>query len=170
MLIESVSEFCVLIVIFLVKIEIEINFEMEKKVFCIIGKRCKVIKFVKGNRKSDYQVILEKLTLSSHNDLHLSALIKNNTLILQRKDPDRDDWCDMDDNDNVNDKEDITVLLIPKLMLLESEEQNNLSSAIDRDQEKTNMSVKLLYAKPFENKEISSNEDSIKVSFISEGH
>lgn len=93
----------------------EINvINMEKKVYCLIENRCKCIKFTPQRNVSEVEVIRYKLLEACKTDTALDMMLKNQMIILQKVDPDRGNkLCDIEDDDEIVDKSEVTVLLIP---------------------------------------------------------
>jgi len=88
---------------------------MEKKVYCLIGERCKRITFSSQKHIPDVQVIRDRLIEVSNNDILLQSMINNKIIVLQKFDPDRNDkLCDIEEDDEIQDKSEIKVLLFEK--------------------------------------------------------
>lgn len=87
--------------------------KMNKKVFCVIGERCKAIRYTKTASVSDLEAICRSLESASKTNILLQSMIEGKSIVLQRMDPDRNNqWCDIEDDDEVKDKEDVRVILI----------------------------------------------------------
>lgn len=85
---------------------------MEKKVYCLIGERCKSIKFSSRNGISDAQIVHDRLLEVAKNDVVLQTMIQNKIVIFQKHDPDRNNkLCDIEDDDEIENKSEIRVLL-----------------------------------------------------------
>lgn len=88
-------------------------YEMEKKVYCAFGKRCKCIRYVKQSSETDVTAIKRALLEATSSDALLLATIKGKSIVLQKQDPDRNNrLCDIDDDEDIADKEEISVLFI----------------------------------------------------------
>lgn len=84
---------------------------MEKKVYCLIGERCKCIKFSSQSHISDAQIVRCRLVEAATTDIVLQTMINNKMLILQKCGPDRNNkFCDIEDDDEIEDKSEIRVL------------------------------------------------------------
>lgn len=87
---------------------------MEKTVYCLIANRCKRIKFMSETNISDVQVIRRKLQEASKIDDILRIMLQQKMISLQKPDPDRENkLCDIEDDEEIADKTEVTVLLIP---------------------------------------------------------
>lgn len=86
---------------------------MEKKVYCIFGERCKCIRYVNQPNETDVAAINRALLESTAKDALLLAMMKGKSIVLQKRDPDRNNrLCDIDDDEEIPDKEEISVLFI----------------------------------------------------------
>lgn len=118
---------------------------MEKKVYCLIEGRCKCIKFTAVENVSESEIIRRKLKEASKTDNVLNMMLQQKMIILQRPDPDRDNkLCDLEDDDEIVDKSEVTVLLIPMRASTTAELIDPFSSAY-KDNESI---VKVLYTEP----------------------
>lgn len=134
---------------------------MEKKVYCLIEGRCKCIKFMPEENTSEIEIIRRKLKEASKTDNVLNMMLQQKMIILQKPDPDRDNkLCDLEDNDEVADKSEITVLLIPVRANTTTELIDSFSS-VHKDNESI---VKILYTEPIDDGNSSSNLVDIQQS------
>lgn len=88
---------------------------MEKKIYCLIGERCKRITFSSQEHIPDVQAVRDRLIEVSNNDILLQSMIKNKIIILQKFDPDRNNkLCDIEEDDKIENKSEVKVLLFDK--------------------------------------------------------
>lgn len=88
---------------------------MEKKVFCLIGERCKCITFSSRNHISDVKIVRDRLVEAAKNDIVSQTMLNNKMLVLQKYNSDRNNkLCDIEDDDEIKDKSEIKVLLFEK--------------------------------------------------------
>lgn len=86
-----------------------------KKVYRVIGERCKIVKFIPNGTIPDVQTVRQSLLEACKTDVILSDTMLNKHVILQIKDVDRNGQLrDIEDNDIIEDKSDVHVILIPK--------------------------------------------------------
>lgn len=96
---------------------------MEKKVYCVIGERCKRITFSSKNSISDVKIVRDALIKACNNDVVLRSMINNKEIILQKIDADRNNkLCDIEEDDEIEDKSEVNVLLFekPSSLVIES--------------------------------------------------
>jgi len=127
---------------------------MEKKVYCLIGERCKRITFSSTNYISDAQIVRATLIEASSNDIVLQSMLKNKEIILQKFDTDRNNkLCDVEEDDEIEDKSEINVLLYekPSNLVLESSPSTSFISDVSQERQiddTYNMNVKILHTEP----------------------
>jgi len=120
---------------------------MEKKVYCLIEGRCKCIKFTPQKNISEIEIICNKLQEVRKTDNVLNMMLQQKMIILQRPDPDRDNkLCDLENDDKIPDKSEVTVLLIPVRTNTTTELIDSFSS-VPKDDESV---VKVLYTEPID--------------------
>ncbi|XP_026478144.1 uncharacterized protein LOC113384611 [Ctenocephalides felis] len=86
---------------------------MEKKVYCLIGERCKCIKYTVNEQVSDVNMIRRCLDEARRNDHILDMMLFNKYIVLQKRDIDRNNqFCDIEEDDVVENKSDVRVVLI----------------------------------------------------------
>lgn len=118
---------------------------MEKKIYCLLEGRCKCIKFTPEENVSEIEVIRRKLKEASKTDNVLNIMLQRKMIILQKPDPDRDNkLCDLEDDDEVPDKSEVTVLLLPMHASTTAELTDSFSSVHKND----HSVVKVLYTEP----------------------
>lgn len=131
---------------------------MEKKVYCLIESRCKCIKFTPEENVSEIEIIRRKLKEASKTDNVLNMMLRQKMIILQKPDPDRDNkLCDLEDDEEIANKSEITVLLIPVCASTTTDcEVINSFPSVDEDNKSI---VKVLYTEPI-------NDDNSSSSII----
>jgi len=131
-----------------------IKLTMEKKVYYLIEGRCKCIKFTPEKNVSEVEIIRNKLQEVRKTDNVLNMMLQQKMIILQRPDPDRDNkLCDLEDDDEIPDKSEVTVLLIPVRANTTTELIDSFSS-VHKDNESV---VKVLYTVPIDDDNNSSS-------------
>lgn len=82
--------------------------------YYLIENRCKCIKFAPQGNVSEVEIIRRKLLEACKTDAALDTMLEHQIIILQRPDPDRaNKLCDIEADDKIADKSEVTVLLIP---------------------------------------------------------
>lgn len=128
--------------------------------YCLIKGRCKCIKFTPEENVSEVEIIRHKLKEASKTDNVLNMLLQQKMTIFQKPDPDRDNkLCDLEDDDEIADKSEVTVLLIPVRAntTIDCELTDSFSS-VHKDNESI---VKVLYTMPIDDENSSSNLSSL---------
>ena len=99
---------------------------MQKEVYCLIGQRCKCIKYMQAENVSDATSIREALKKASKTDGLLSQAMCGKGIILQKCLPHRNNrLCDLEEEDIVETGSDITVLFVP--IIAESEPTSQIN-------------------------------------------
>lgn len=105
---------------------------MEKKIYCVIGERCKCIKYTVNKQVSDVKMIRRCLDEACTTDLMLNMMMCDKYVILQKKDSDRNNQLrDIEDDEEVEDKSDVNVVLL-------SIDQSMLSNDMDANPSTSN--------------------------------
>lgn len=86
-----------------------------KTVYCSIPPRKKVVKFLSEPYQSDLALIKEKLLEAAKNDEILRSTFENHFIVLQMIDSYINEWVDIEETDEVPDRADIKVVLMPGL-------------------------------------------------------
>lgn len=75
---------------------------MEKKIYCLIGERCKRVTFSSREHTCDVQIVRDRLFEISNDDSLLQSMMHNKTIILQKCDPDRNNkFCDIEEEEEI---------------------------------------------------------------------
>ncbi|KYQ53192.1 hypothetical protein ALC60_07923 [Trachymyrmex zeteki] len=82
---------------------------MEKKIYCLIGERCKRITFS--------SLVHDGLIEINNNDSLLQSMINNKIIILQKVDCGRNKFCDIEEDEEIHDKK-LKYLLFEKSNLV----------------------------------------------------
>lgn len=85
---------------------------MEKIVICCLDQRSKYVKFCSRENLSDAQIVISLFRQKCSYDDRLNKLIKNAEIVLQKKDTEKDIWCDVDDSEILHSNI-LNVLLVP---------------------------------------------------------
>lgn len=86
---------------------------MDKKVFCSLQGRSKCVKFQRDPSVSDVAIIRGKIRNICKRDTCFKKFIENKVIVVQKKDNDEDVWIDVEDDDIIEDKEKLDILLLP---------------------------------------------------------
>lgn len=81
----------------------------EKKVYCSIEPRCKVLKFISGTEISDLQALKNSLFLACKTDRVLDLMVRGKNIIFQQKN-ENDVWFDVEDDDDIMDKSNLKLI------------------------------------------------------------
>ncbi|XP_057339760.1 uncharacterized protein LOC130677144 [Microplitis mediator] len=111
---------------------------MEKKIFCAVEGRNKCIKFVSVPGITDFEIIKTKINEICQRDVLLKPFLSTKIIIIQKKDLDSGIWCDVEEDDIIEDKEKLTILFLP------SHNSTYIAPAVDHD----NSSIQVLYTEP----------------------
>lgn len=137
---------------------------MEKKVYCLIGERCKCIKYVPHSDISDVENIRRSLLHASKSDAVLNFMLKDKYIVFQKRNPDRDNkLCDIEDDEEIPDKSDITCVMISMPTSSSPILIDNLVNPDDvAKDESVEMNVKVLYTEP-----LATDNDPVVTSMVS---
>ena len=90
--------------------------DQAKLVYCTIDRCIRKIKFVSKSDESDKSIVKKQLDLLSKKEEFFANLFKNKYIVFQMFDKDVNDFCDIDDDEVIEDKSKIRVTLINKEM------------------------------------------------------
>ncbi|XP_025997042.1 uncharacterized protein LOC105204165 isoform X3 [Solenopsis invicta] len=128
---------------------------MEKKVYCVIGERCKRITFSSNNFISDVKIVRDAFIKACNNDVVLRSMINNKEIVLQKNDVDRNNkLCDIEEDDEIEDKSEVNILLFEKpssLVIESSSPSTSFISDITQDIPiDDTYGIKILHSEPID--------------------
>jgi len=147
---------------------------MEKRVILLNPPKRKCIKYRLKENISELQTIREALFALCKTDVVLKMMLKEKLIVFQRSDPNYDgEWLDIEEDDIIEDKSQIKVVLIPMLLdiTVDTSNRENFSTENVRDGDMVEMNVHVLYTEP-EKMETNENIQEAKngASFVYEAN
>lgn len=135
---------------------------MEKKVYYIIGERCKRITFSSKNSLSDVKMVRDALIKACNNDVVLQSMMNNKEIVLQKIDADRDNkLCDIEEDEVIEDKSEVNVLLFEKplsFVIESSSPSTSFISDISQNDLTDDTCIKILHTEPATNLNVKSSK------------
>lgn len=123
--------------------------------YCVIGERCKRITFSSNNFISDVKIVRDAFIKACNNDVVLRSMINNKEIVLQKNDVDRNNkLCDIEEDDEIEDKSEVNILLFEKpssLVIESSSPSTSFISDITQDIPiDDTYGIKILHSEPID--------------------
>jgi len=119
---------------------------MKKQVILLIPPKRKCIKYRLKENISELQTIREALFALRKTDVVLKMMIKEKLIVFQRSDPDYDgEWLDIEEDDIIEDKSQIKVVLIPMLSDITVNTSNRENFSIENVRDGGNERSRFIY-------------------------
>ena len=141
---------------------------MEKKIYCAIGQRCKRITFLSQKHIPDVQIVRDRLIEASNNDIVLQSMMKNKIIILQKIDK-NDKLCDIEEDEEIEDKSEVKVLLFETLSDTTAEAHTSITSDIIPKKIDETYAINVVHTEPINIKDTELLMQDMEKSIVIDG-